>query len=385
MRKALEGMRGGLYGAKHPTVEQSRSRCHDRRATWRVRASRTLQVPLRIALRQTVCGLAGATSSRVTLVQQFADLARQFNWKKWFFQVASVLWEVLCPADSVFRVTRDEQEPHLSPQQLCFFPQLQSIQLRHHDIADHEVDLAGIVLQNSDRLSAFLRRKYGVAAFLQTHGNQSEQGWLVLDHEHRFGAGEDLALHRWRLIFYLQFGHCRRRQVNAEPGALSQGALNGDVPPALPYDAVNRRQPQSRPFALLFGGKEGLEDSGLGLCIYARAVVAHRQHHVVSGLHLDVATGVFLIQLHVGRFNHYLAALRHGIASVHHQVDEDLLDLCRVHFDRLQVRFQHRNQVDVLGDDAAQELVCLPHHGIDVQNFWLEHLPPAEGQQLSRQ
>src|ERR1035438_7585714 len=179
--------------------------------------------------------------------------------------------------------------------------------------ADHEVDLAGIVLQNSDRLSAVLRRKYGVAAFLQTHGNQSEQGWLVLDHEHRFGAGEDLGLHRWRVIFYLylQFGDCRRRQVNAEPGALSQGALNGDAPPALPYDAVNRRQPQSRPFALLFGGKEGLEDSGLGWLIYARAVVAHRQHHVVSGLHLDVATGVFLIQFHVGRFNHHFAALRH--------------------------------------------------------------------------
>src|ERR1039458_696591 len=54
MRKALEGMRGGWYGAKHPTVEQSRSRCHGRCASWRVRASRTLQVPLRIALRQTV-------------------------------------------------------------------------------------------------------------------------------------------------------------------------------------------------------------------------------------------------------------------------------------------------------------------------------------------
>src|SRR5713101_6476313 len=61
----------------------------------------------------------------------------------------------------------------------------------------------------------------GVAAFLQRHGNQTAQGWFVLDYEHRFGAGEDLGFQRWRLIFYLQFGHCRRRQVNAEPAALS--------------------------------------------------------------------------------------------------------------------------------------------------------------------
>src|SRR5438445_2958209 len=205
----------------------------------------------------SLCGLAGTTSFHVSLVQQCADLARQFNWKKWLFQVTSVLREVRCPADCVFRVARDEQEPHIWPQQSCFFPQLQSIQLRHHDIADHKVNLAGIVLQNPDRLSAVLRRKYGVAAFLQRHGNQSAQGWFVLDYEHRFGAGEDLGFQRWRLIFYLQFGHCRRRQVTAEPAAPSHGALNRDVPPALPYDAVNRRQPQSRPFALLFGGKEG--------------------------------------------------------------------------------------------------------------------------------
>src|SRR5713101_3153022 len=109
----------------------------------------------------SLCGLAGTTSFHVSLVQQCADLARQFNWKKWLFQVTSVLREVRCPADCVFRVARDEQEPHIWPQQSCFFPQLQSIQLRHHDIADHKVNLAGIVLQNPDRLRAVLRRKYG--------------------------------------------------------------------------------------------------------------------------------------------------------------------------------------------------------------------------------
>jgi len=63
----------------------------------------------------SLCGLVVTTSSRVTLVQQGADLARQFNWKKWLFQVASVLREVRCLVDCVFRVARDEQEPHLWP------------------------------------------------------------------------------------------------------------------------------------------------------------------------------------------------------------------------------------------------------------------------------
>ena len=43
------------------------------------------------------------------------------------------------------------------------------------------------------------------------------------------------------------------------------------------------------------------------------------------------------------------------------------------------------DKVDHAFDEAPQKFVCLPHHGIDVQNFGLEHLPPAEGQQLSRQ
>src|SRR5207247_9863419 len=114
-----------------------------------------------------LCGLAGTTSFHVSLVQQCADLARQFNWKKWLFQVTSVLREVRCPADCVFRVARDEQEPHIWPQHSCFFPPIQSIQLRQDDIADHKINLAGIVLHNLDPLRPVLRRKYGVAAFIE--------------------------------------------------------------------------------------------------------------------------------------------------------------------------------------------------------------------------
>jgi len=43
-----------LSGDYRSAVEQSRSRWHGGRASWRVRSSRTLQVPLRIAWRQTV-------------------------------------------------------------------------------------------------------------------------------------------------------------------------------------------------------------------------------------------------------------------------------------------------------------------------------------------
>src|SRR5256885_8757860 len=69
----------------------------------------------------SLCGLAGTTSFHVSLVQQCTDLARQFNRKKWLFQVAGVLREVRCPADCVFRVARDEQEPHIWPQQTSPF------------------------------------------------------------------------------------------------------------------------------------------------------------------------------------------------------------------------------------------------------------------------
>src|SRR5438876_6685110 len=92
----------------------------------------------------SLCGLAGTTSFHVSLVQQCADLARQFNWNKSSIRLHTI-WTGDWSSDVCSsHLARDEQEPHIWPQQSCFFPQLQSIQLRHHDIADHKVNLAEI-------------------------------------------------------------------------------------------------------------------------------------------------------------------------------------------------------------------------------------------------
>ena len=59
--------------------------------------------------------------------------------------------------------------------------------------------------------------------------------------------------------------------------------------------------------------------------------------------------------LHVARPQHQAPAARHRVAGVHHEVDDDLLELHRIGGDPAHVRIRLEHQVDVLADHPPQQ------------------------------
>lgn len=77
---------------------------------------------------------------------------------------------------------------------------------------------------------------------------------------------------------------------------------------------------------------------GQGLWVDPISGIAHRKHDIITRPEIDVMAGKFAVENHLGGLDCYLSALRHGIASVDDQIDEDLLNLCLIGFHFTQVR-----------------------------------------------
>src|SRR5205814_7522568 len=101
-------------------------------------------------------------------------------------------------------------------------------------------------------------------------------------------------------------------------------------PSALLDDSIDSRQPEARPFSLLFGCEEGLEDVDLGLGVHPVACITHGKHDVFSGRRWRVSTGIFVIHGEIPGFDDEFSAVRHRVSSIDRQVQDDLLDLTRV-------------------------------------------------------
>src|SRR5207245_1832729 len=123
-------------------------------------------------------------------------------------------------------------------------------------------------------------------------------------------------------------GHSRRRfvtwQIHAECRADSELAFDLDMSAALFDNAVHGRQTESRTLAKFFGCEERLECPGSSFFVHASAGIADLKHRVLAGT--DVLVGRF-VESCVGGSEHKRAAVRHGVASVEHEVHQDLLDL----------------------------------------------------------
>jgi hypothetical protein len=90
-----------------------------------------------------------------------------------------------------------------------------------------------------------------------------------------------------------------------------------------------------------------------------------------------------LIQFnHVG-LDQERSPVRHGIAGIYRQVQDDLLELSRVSPDPWQSGVQLRKQNDILTHQPAHHGVHAADHVIQLEHYRLKKLPPAESQQLA--
>src|SRR5947207_540437 len=71
-----------------------------------------------------------------------------------------------------------------------------------------------------------------------------------------------------------------------------------------------------------------------------------------------------------------------GVARVHGEVDDDLLDLAGVSPDGSPFGARQNQQLDILSDYAAQHFTQVRDHRVDCERRRLGRMPPAESQQL---
>ncbi len=121
-----------------------------------------------------------------------------------------------------------------------------------------------------------------------------------------------------------------------------------------------------------------------GVDAHSDAGVSDCQHDVPSRHDRRMLAGVCLVELDVPGLDADRAALWHRVASVHHQVDEDLLDLTRIS-DDVAARRTTRCDDDIFADQAAKHRLDRRHDAVHVQHSWLQNLLPAECQQLLRE
>src|SRR5439155_1367171 len=98
-----------------------------------------------------------------------------------------------------------------------------------------------------------------------------------------------------------------------------------------------------------------------------------------------MALGVSPIQLDVGSLHGDYAASWHRIACVHRQVHNDLFQLTGVGPDGSQIGCQYRAEVDVLADKSTEHRLRVRDDRIHVEHARIEHLLPAEDEELARE
>ena len=86
---------------------------------------------------------------------------------------------------------------------------------------------------------------------------------------------------------------------------------------------------------------------------------------------------IFLVEVDVGGFERQTAALRHRIARVDREVDQDLLGLTAVEPDRRQVRRRGQFEVDVLADQSRQQPLHVREDVVQVDDLRTDDLLAA--------
>ena len=94
-------------------------------------------------------------------------------------------------------------------------------------------------------------------------------------------------------------------------------------------------------------------------------------------------TGILFVERDVGGLNGELAAGGHGIARVHREIHDDLINLSRVGADRAQHGGGHHDQIDILADHAREHLQVFSDHLIQIEDLRGQHLLAAEGEELA--
>ena len=122
----------------------------------------------------------------------------------------------------------------------------------------------------------------------------------------------------------------------------------------------------------------------LHLRAHPAAGVAHAQLHEAAGAGLAVGPRPGGVDLDQVDGQHDLSAVRHGIAGVDAEIEDDLVDHSRIGLDRGQVGGRPELDGHRFPEQSPDHRQESGDVRLQVHRVQIGHLPPAEGQQLPR-
>ena len=127
--------------------------------------------------------------------------------------------------------------------------------------------------------------------------------------------------------------------------------------------------------------EERLEDARLVLKRDADPRIAHFNQHIIARRHDLVAAALIGIAGDVGCLDRQrAAAFRHRVARIDRQIDNHLFKLSLIDLDQPELAGVLDLQLDILADQAAQQMRELGQHVGDGEDARLQGLLAREGQ-----
>src|SRR5271169_3921653 len=184
--------------------------------------------------------------------------------------------------DGVGCVPGHIEDFYLRPQSTHLAGEIAAAQPGHHDVREHQMDLAGEVPAKRAGLLRLFGRQHRIPATHQDGARQLSNLLVIFDQENRF-----VATHVGDALFFGRYGLGRcihDRKVDFERGPLSRFTVNPDIAPTLLHDSVRHgeTEPSSSPQTLR--GEEWLEDSRQILWLNSHAGIAYGEEDVPARL-----------------------------------------------------------------------------------------------------
>ena len=150
-------------------------------------------------------------------------------------------------------------------------------------------------------------------------------------------------------------------------------------------DAKDGRQTETRAFASILGGEERFKDARKVFGGNAEAGVADGQAHERASPGAVELRADRFIKVSSGSLNDEPAAFGHGVAGIHREIQQHLIQHAGVGMDAHRLQGKSELHLDIGTQNAAQH-VGHPGDGlVQIQIAQLQNFLPAEQQQLPRQ
>ena len=262
--------------------------------------------------------------------------------------------------------------------------QLASVHVRHHHIGEQQVDRQAI-LDQLHRLDRAVDIVHDEAQFDKAGARHRADPVIVLDHQHGEVLGRREAHGGLGAGLFLSGQLGRARQIELHRRALALFGIQVEVPARLLEETIDLAEAEAGALADILGGEEGIERTRLHLGRHADPGIADRDTDIIARRKVFLLTGIGRVERDIGRLDHQLAAIGHGVAGVDRQVDDRGFQLGLIDRARPDIAIELKFHDDLFAQRPFEQRVDRSDKRVDIQPARVERLLARIGKQPVRQ